>query len=68
VLTLLCFALACGLSWALGAHDARERERRRLAAGQIQRFEADLLRSRGIHPHPTPETAARTLRIRITRR
>lgn len=67
MIALLMFGAAVALAFAIGAHDGRERERRRVAKGQISRWEADLLRSRGVKMHPNPSEAGRYRRAVITR-
>jgi hypothetical protein len=68
MVTFVALSLALTLAFYLGAYSARESERRRFARGAIERFEAELLRSRGRRMHPDPESAAVVSRIRFVRR
>jgi hypothetical protein len=67
MVTLVAVALAIGLAYFVGGYHARERERARIAAGDIARFEADLLRGRGRRLHPDPENAPVVTRIHFVR-
>lgn len=67
MLALVFWSLALGLAFAIGAHDGRERERRRIASGKLSQWEADLLRARGNRVHPNPQMAGRSSVIRIRR-
>lgn len=66
-MALLFWGGALALMWYLGAHSAREKERRRIAQGQIARFELELLRSQGNRIHPDPSAAGRVSRARVFR-
>jgi hypothetical protein len=68
MVTMVSIGLALALAYYLGAYSAREAERRRFARGQIDRFEAELLRSRGRRMHPDPSAAPVVSRIRFVRR
>jgi len=68
MVTVVANLLALALAFYLGAHWARESERRRFARGDITRFEADLLRSRGRRVCPDPSAAPIVSRIRFVRR
>jgi hypothetical protein len=67
MVTLVATVIALALAYLLGAHRARESERRRFARGQLQKFEADLIRQRGRRVHPDPNAAAVISRIRFQR-
>lgn len=67
MLFLLCLGGALVLTWYLGAHSAREKERKRISQGQISRFELDLLRAQGNRIHPDPSAAGRVSRARFVR-
>jgi hypothetical protein len=69
MVTFAAIVAALALAFYTGAHWSRESERKRFARGQIERFEAELLRSRtGRRPHPDPENAPMVSRIRFVRR
>lgn len=67
MVTAVAVGLALALSYALGAYQARERERQRFARGEIERFEAELIRQRGRRPHPDPASAPVVSRIYFKR-
>jgi hypothetical protein len=66
-MAMFFWSAALTLAWLLGAYDGRERERRRISAGQVTRWEMELLRSQGNRVHPNPAAAARSSRVRIVR-
>jgi hypothetical protein len=67
MVTAVAIGLALALAYWLGAYRGREGERQRFARGQIERFEAELMRSRGRLPHRDPSSAPVVRLIRYQR-